>query len=181
MMNRLVLGLSIPLFAFVVGALGCAGQLTTAEQEELCKGHPGCLGSAGPATGSGGSTGAGGSTGTGGGVMFDPCINTAMKTCQVDGCHKSAVVSAGLNLETTNLTMNFKTMYLNKPNMGEPMAGCMPGVAKLIDSAAPEMSLIYSTLLPTPPCGGKMPVIGTFGAADKTCILNWINKVIAAP
>jgi hypothetical protein len=180
MMNRLVLGLSIPLFGFVVGALGCAGQLTTAEQEEICKQHPGCLG--GPATGSGGSTGAGGTTGTGGsGVMFDPCINTAMKSCQVEGCHKSAVVSAGLNLETTNLTMNFKTMYLNKPNVGEPMAGCMPGAAKLIDPMAPEMSLIYSKLQPTPPCGGKMPVIGTFSATDKACILKWINAAIAAP
>src|SRR4051794_22591984 len=83
---------------------GCAGTLTTDEQERLWTEHTG---------GTGGSTG-GTSTTTGGGgsgPMVDMCVvSTAttgpMHTCQQVGCHGGATVSAGLNLENDNLTKN---------------------------------------------------------------------------
>src|SRR6266478_6307876 len=145
-MNKLVFGFSIPLgLAFVVGALGCAGQLTTKEQEDLCAAHVGCL------NGSGGSTGAGG-TGAGGTSMPLPvemCVTTSLKSCQTAAvCHVGANPQAGLNLSNDALTKNYKALFYNKDNASSPgitkpmdMTGCVAGAFKLIDSANPMNSL----------------------------------------
>jgi hypothetical protein len=82
--------------------------------------------------------------------------------------------------------MNFKAKYLDVANAGDVMDnGCMPGAGKLIDSSNPTNSLIYAKLVASgdsnvPPCGVKMPEIGSISASDKACILSWINSVIAA-
>jgi hypothetical protein len=99
-------------------------------------------------------------------------------------------LSGGLDLSATSVTTNAKT-FLDKPNVGTagvtmPMdpTGCQPGAYKLIDSANATNSLIYTKTevlgqMPTHPCGMPMPVIGTFTADNKACILKWIESVIA--
>jgi hypothetical protein len=130
----------------------------------------------------------------GGSPPVDMCVvNTnALKTCQVAGCHGGTPLSAGLDLTLASVTTNAKS-FLDKLNTGTPgvtmpgdPTGCPPNMYKLIDSTNAMNSLIYTKSTPggeasMQPCGGKMPVIGTFTAADKMCILNWINSVIALP
>jgi len=123
----------------------------------------------------------------------DPCIveTPALKSCQAAGCHTGTPLSANLDLGVASVTTNAKTLFLDKPNpgtMGVTMpgdpTGCPAGMYKLIDSANAMNSLLYTKTevlgdMPTHPCGSKMPVIGTFTANDKACILKWIQSVIA--
>jgi len=117
----------------------------------------------------------------------DMCVLTSMKTCQNDFCHGTTGTMAELLLTPQVLTQDYKTALVDQPNKGrmgvvdagDPY-GCPAGFAKLIDSAAPENSLIYTKLGMPQPCGGGMPVIGTFTDADKACVLSWIKSVIVA-
>jgi hypothetical protein len=169
---------------------GCAGTLTTDEQDRLWLEHTGGTG------GSTGGTSATTTSGTGGsgGPMVDMCVvSTAttgpMHTCQQVGCHGGATVSAGLNLENDSLTKNFKAKYFDVPNVGDPNGmpptPCTGGMAKLIDPANAMNSFIYQKLVATgdttaQPCGYKMPEVGTITQQEKACILSWINSVITA-
>ena len=160
-MKRNVSALSL-VFPLALVIAGCAGTLTPDEQEQLFQAH----------AGTGGGTGSG----------IEMCVTTSMKTCQTMGCHApimgSTTVSAGLNLENSTIIDNFKTL-VDKSNMGDPTATnpCAPMMYKLIDSSNAMNSLIY-TKLTTVPCGTKMPQIGLFSDADRTCVLNWINSAI---
>jgi hypothetical protein len=163
-------------------ALSCAGQLTEDEMDRLYKEHTGTGGSSGP-------TGAGG-----GGPAVDQCVvNTmALKSCQAVGCHSGATLSAGLDLSAASVTTGAKAL-LDKANVGISTVtmpgdpnGCPPNMYKIIDKSNVMNSLLYTKATaagetPMPPCGGKMPVIGTFTAADKMCLLNWMNSVINLP
>jgi hypothetical protein len=179
-MNRFFLALATGV-CLSVAAAGCAGQLTTEEQVQLCAEHPGCLG------GSGGSSGAGGS---GGMVpMVDGCVTASMKSCSGIGCHSGTAPAVGLNLESKTLTQGYKAAFYDKSNPGTagttmPMDpfGCVPGAFKLIDPNNAMNSLIYMKLQTTPPCGSKMPssTVVPFTDADGMCVLNWINSVIMA-
>jgi hypothetical protein len=127
-----------------------------------------------------------------GGPPVDMCVvnTSALKTCQQAGCHGGTPLSADLDLSVASVTTNAKS-FLDKANTGTPgvtmpgdPTGCPPGMYKLIDKSDAMSSLIYTKATPsgetpTAPCGQKMPVIGTFTAADKMCILAWINSVIA--
>jgi hypothetical protein len=62
--------------------------------------------------------------------------------------------------------------------------GCPPNMYKLIDSSNAMNSLLFTKAYAAgeatmQPCGGKMPVIGTFTADNKACLLSWIKSVIA--
>jgi hypothetical protein len=175
--KRSLLSKYIPL-AIALSLPACAGTLTEEEQTELWNAR---------GSGSGGSP-TGGTT-TGGGPMIEMCVTASMKTCQTQGCHApvppSMEVSAGLNLENTTIIGNFKSL-VGAANKGDPTVvnPCMAGAYKLIDPMNPMDSLIYTKAFPkedtatTPPCGTRMPQIGAFTAADRTCILNWINSAI---
>jgi hypothetical protein len=169
-----------------LSAVGCAGTLTADEQQRLFDEHSG-TGGAGPTSTTTSST----STGSGGsGPAVDMCVvnTTALKSCQAAGCHGGMPpLSAGLDLSATAVTTNAKS-FKDKLNTGtDPMGGgCMPGTFKLVDSANPMNSLIYTKVeapgdMATHPCGSKMPVIGTFTSADKMCILNWVMSVASLP
>jgi hypothetical protein len=162
--------------------------------------------SAGGAGGSGGSTdatttsvatgGAGGATTGAGGfagapIIPDPCVVTSMKACQAFGCHGGDSVSAGLRLDNYVLLQDFRQL-IDRPNTGTQgvtqlgdLTGCPPRAFKLIDSDRPNQSLLWLKPRPSgssegPPCGGKMPVIGSFTQADKDCVQSWILSVIGA-
>jgi hypothetical protein len=93
---------------------------------------------------------------------------------------------AGLTLTASSI-MTAKQTYVDKPGQGDPpgmMTFCgMAGTnLKLIDSAAPDMSLLYTKLADAPPCGVRMPQVGpAVTANDKACVLNWIKSVVAGP
>jgi hypothetical protein len=169
---------------------GCAGTLTEDEQQKLFDEHTGGSGGGSPTTTTGPGAG-------GGGPMVDMCVVSTlaagpMHTCQTQsGCHGGsdpALLSAKLNLDNDNLTKNFKTLYLDVPNAGDPSGlgtPCMPGMAKLIDSTDPMKSLLYTKHVatgetPMPPCGSKMPFVGNMTTDEKACILRWIQSVVAA-
>jgi uncharacterized membrane protein YgcG len=84
-------------------------------------------------------------------------------------------VQAGLVLTETVLTQP-GPLLVDRPNQGVA-GGCEPGMFKLIDSAEPEKSLIY-TKLSTPPCGSKMPVVPPYlTATELACVLSWIKSI----
>jgi hypothetical protein len=110
-----------------------------------------------------------------------------MKTCRVAGCHGGDPLSAGLRLDENVLLYDARRVLLDQPNhgSGDP-SGCPQGSFLYIDSARPVDSLLWlkpkaTGDMSTPPCGGKMPVIGNFTPADKQCIQNWILTVIGPP
>jgi len=160
-MNKMVFGCLSVCFALPLIA-GCAGQLANPDDFTTL-------------TSGGSSTGVGGS-----GSGVDSCVLTSMKSCQTLGCHSGATLGAGLSLATEVLTTNYAAL-VDAPNKGDPMVAgsCTPPMFnfKLVDSKAPEQSLIYTKLQATPPCGGKMPIIGTFTDTDKACVLRWIKSI----
>jgi hypothetical protein len=171
-----------------LSAVACAGQLTAEEQERLFNEHAGTGGSTGAGSTSSTTTGAGGS-----GPAVDMCIVDAakrpLKSCQAGGCHTGSPVSAGLDLSDASVTTNAKS-FLDKMNVGTmgvtmpgDATGCQPGAYKLIDSSNAMNSLLLTKAVAsgetiTPPCGSKMPVIGTFTTEHKACLTSWINSVI---
>lgn len=186
-MNRLFLALATGV-CLAVALAGCAGQLTTEEQAQLCAEHPGCLGG-----GSGGSTGTTGAGGSGGSapnpadcvIAISAGANGQMPKCTT--CHNDATTTtvqfAGFNFNAASI-MNAKQMYLDKPGQGDPpgmmMACGGPGnTGKLIDSSAPDQSLIYTKLLTTVPCGVRMPQIPPYlNTTDQACVLAWVKSVV---
>jgi hypothetical protein len=190
-------------FVWTVVALGaiasCGGRYEVGDHPDNSGGAGGSSGSTASATTSA-STGGAGSMATGGAggfmvgprdTLVDPCVITSMKACQQVGCHGGDINSAGLRLDNGVLLQDFRQL-VDRPNtgsqgvtmLGDP-TGCPPGAFKLIDSAVPSQSLLW--MKPhameegsvAVPCGGKMPVIGTFHQADKECMWSWINSVIA--
>jgi hypothetical protein len=116
-----------------------------------------------------------------------------MKSCRAVGCHTGNPLSAGLSLDENTVLYDARRVLLDRPNhgtegvtmLGDP-TGCPAGAFHLIDSANPTASLLWLKPIPaggvdTHPCGSKMPVIGTFNAADKQCIQSWIASVIGPP
>jgi hypothetical protein len=134
-------------------------------------------------------------TGAGGSAPgnFDPCVLQSLKSCRAVGCHTGNPVSAGLLLDDNNLLHNARTAFVDRPNRGTDgvtmpgdATGCPPGGYLLIDSVNPAASLLWRKPSAagepaTAPCGGKMPVIGTFTSADKQCLQNWIVSVLTSP
>ena len=157
-------------------------------------------GAAPPNPGASGAGGSSASTGAGGASFdaareasaIDQCILVSMTSCQAATCHNAETRASGLLLTPQAITVDYQSLLVDKPNVGMPGVtapgderGCIPGNYKLIDSTNAESSLIYMKAIPKgdptqPPCGTKMPVVGAFSAADRACILRWIETVIVA-
>jgi len=176
------------LIALPIVSVTCAGDLTEEEKEPFRTAGKGGASSGGAAAAageggpggsgaSGGSAGSAGSAGSGGGSSLDLCVVPLFKSrlCSNDGCHGGMLVQAGLVLTETVLTQP-EPLLVNRPNMGAT-GGCEAGIFKLIDSAEPEKSLIY-TKLSTPPCGSKMPIVPPYlTATEAACVLSWIKSI----
>jgi hypothetical protein len=181
---------SIAVLVIGVGALsivtsGCAGELTD-EQKENRDGAVGTGGSAGAGGGSGGKGGTGSAPDSGGGGNPEACvldlIGPTKKSCGVVGCHGGANPAAQFLL-TEQMIRQPKDSLVDKPNKGNKGAtpGCAEGIAKLIDKAQPEKSLLYTKLTLQSPCGDRMPQGNPLNDAELSCMLNWIRAVAAAP
>lgn len=165
---------------------GCAGELTE-EQKQPRAGASGAAGSGAGGSGVGGAggsgAGAGGSGGTAGGGGENPeaCFLalSKAKSCAVVGCHGGSSPAAQLVL-TDDAIRQAKTSLVDKTNKGA-MPGCNAGMFKLIDSARPENSLLYTKLAAMPPCGVRMPSGSSVSDAEMSCVLAWIRSVAGAP
>jgi hypothetical protein len=178
--------------------LACAAMASCGGRYEV-GGHPG---DAAGSTGVGGASTTGSSTTSGttttgaggsGSANFDPCVLQSLRSCRAQGCHAGPQVSAGLSLDDNVLTRDARSVLVDRPNHGTEgvtmlgdATGCPPGAFFLINSGNPGASLLWLKPTPTgapamPPCGGKMPVIGTFTPTDKECLQHWIESVLASP
>jgi len=164
-------------------ASGCAGELTVQEIEDLGRGKSGA-GGTGVSTTSSSTT-----TGMGGSGMTDPsaCVIALASGPKCSACHSDATHLAGFAFSATSIP-NAKQLWVDKSGQGDPPGMMMACGAsdkanfKMIDSMAPEMSLMYAKLTDPVPCGMHMPQIGyPLPDADKACMLTWIKSVVAAP
>ena len=172
-----LLGLSFSLFPLLALTHGCAGEL---------EGDPSrFLDGSVPATGTGGSPGVGGSAGTGGGTTgtggtvsagCDQAVPYLTATCGVGGCHAAPIQ---MNVDLSSMNIGNGQQYINMHPTG-PCASSAP----LIDPNNAQNSLLYLILQNQPPrpCGVLMPFGNPqpIAQAQQTCILQWIQSVIAA-
>jgi hypothetical protein len=184
-MNRLKLLLSTHAVVLSsLAAVGCAGTLSTDEADALRLAHTtGGAGGGSPTPGTGGMSGSG-NAGAGGADPAACVITLSNASCTI--CHGDTLKYAGLDLAASAI-MNAKQTFVDKPGQGDPpgmMTSCgMAGVnLKLIDSAAPDKSLLYTKLNDAAPCGVRMPQVGmALTPNDKACVLTWIKSVVGAP
>jgi hypothetical protein len=163
----------LPWTLVYVSAMGCVGQLSTDEQDRLRREHDNLVNS----------------TGTGGEAGIDPaeCVIELASGPKCKTCHADTAKLAGFAFSPATIP-NAKQLWLDKSGQGDPpgmMLAC--GAAdqsnhKLIDSKAPEMSLIYAKLTDPVPCGMHMPLVGyPLPESEKACVLTWIKSVVGAP
>jgi hypothetical protein len=66
------------------------------------------------------------------------------------------------------------------PDNAPPTNKCAgQGFVFLERGTMPARGLFLDKFKPTPPCGVRMPQIGTVTAAEVTCIQNWANNIVA--
>lgn len=93
-------------------------------------------------------------------VVFTP-------SCAKSGCHNKAdsPSAGGLDLESPDIVGRTKDVTAKG------------GAGKLIDSANPDKSVIYTKMKSPAPFGARMPLGEPQMSADKlNCVLNWIKK-----
>lgn len=90
--------------------------------------------------------------------------------CGGSSCHGATKPQQGLDLESPGVAARV---------VGHPAQECT-GI--LADPGAPEASVLYTKLLDTPPCGGRMP-LGPDKLSDQEvgCVKQWIAEQTAAP
>jgi hypothetical protein len=135
-------------------------------------GGGGMGGSGGMGGGMGGS--GGGMSGTGGGDAStgecgDVLEDVLRPSCAMTFCHSTTAMGS-LDLEADEVAMRL----IDQPGSGD----CEEH--SFINAENPEDSLIYTKLNDPPPCGSQMPFSGDkFTAAQKACVLEYIEQVIA--
>jgi hypothetical protein len=99
----------------------------------------------------------------GAGSCGDIVARIFVPSCGGSACHGANAPQQDLDLVSPGLASRV---------VGVPGKGCS---AVLADPADPERSLIYQKLLPSPPCGGQMPLARPpLSRADAACVLAWI-------
>jgi hypothetical protein len=132
-------------------------------------------GTGGTPAGTGGTPAGTGGTpaGTGGTAAIPACVTTVFtQKCTICHSPSGAPVFGGLDL-----TGDFLPRLLDKPatNIGVTnMASCVSG-AKLIDSAAPDSSVLLKRLIGPPDCGTMMPSGTTLSSEEQACFRSWVQ------
>jgi hypothetical protein len=87
--------------------------------------------------------------------------------CSASGCHSQVSPAASLDLMSPNVAARLM----------DHVGQC---TGKLIDSTAPDQSLMIEKLSPRPSCGGSMPLTGAPLTADEqACVAQWVENVAA--
>jgi hypothetical protein len=84
-------------------------------------------------------------------------------SCASAACHSALTHGAGLDLES--------------PGLPGRLAGApsTEGEGLIVDTSAPEKSLLYTKLDETPAVGARMPIGGDAVASDtRACVLGWL-------
>jgi hypothetical protein len=106
--------------------------------------------------------------------------NTCAKS---SSCHlNDSMGTAQGNLQLTYDSVGDGRQFIGAVAQGAfcaPDAGLM-NTAPLIDPENPKNSLLYNRLEDNPLCGPRMPFLApkALTAAEKQCILDWINGVV---
>lgn len=143
-----------PLAALVLlGATGCPGSLEN-KDDFLAAG------------GGGGGTVAGpSSTGQGGSPADDPCNGLITERCATSTCHAPGVTAPDLSYEG------------RVDRLRDQPARC-DDTLLLVNTAAPEESLMYTKCTDAPPCGSRMPLVdGPLEDEEIACLLAWIETL----
>jgi hypothetical protein len=102
---------------------------------------------------------------TDGGACPDVPTVTFANKCATDGCHVTPVLAGNLDLAAAGL----------EARVAGVQGSCNTDL--LADPANPQDSLLYTKLDSAPPCGSKMPLVGTLEESEKQCILEWIGTL----
>ena len=98
-----------------------------------------------------------------GGPCGDVVARIFVPNCGGSSCHGAQAPQQDLDLVSPGVAARVA---------GVVGKGCS---VMLADPADPEGSLIYQKLLPSPPCGGTMPLArAPLSRADAMCVLGWI-------
>lgn len=139
----------------------------------------GCTSEDGGTSGSGGAGGTGGAGGMNGGATGEPTfdaiyneilIRGAVGNCTFGACHGQppSENSGNLQLFADNKDMTYAALV--GPNSTSAACGGMP----MVTPGQPDMSLLYTKLTATPPCGVRMPFGGMLTDAQIMQIRTWI-------
>ena len=157
-MYRLVLASCGLVAAFVL--VGCAGDLSNAEE------FTGTGGS--PRTGGGGAGGMAGTGGTDAAVVAAAAAEILAQSCGTTGCHDdSAQAQSGLDL----LSPNVEDRVVD---VNSTASGCTDRV--LVVAGDPSSSYLLQKVEETPGiCGLPMPVVGSLPSEDVEVLREWIS------
>jgi hypothetical protein len=116
-------------------------------------------------------------------LVPDSCgLQVLNDTCAKTNCHLTdSQATAAANLQLDYASIGDGSQLVGKMAEGPfcaPDAGTGTMTA-IIDSAQPEMSLLYNKLDDNPVCGPRMPFLvpKALTADQKQCILDWIKTV----
>ncbi|MFT3770248.1 MAG: hypothetical protein QM820_32875 [Minicystis sp.] len=85
-------------------------------------------------------------------------------TCATASCHTADNPAGSLDLASPDIVGRLS---------GKAAAG---GSGKLIDTGAPDQSVLYTKLSAPPPFGARMPLTGTpLDDTEVACVLTWIE------
>lgn len=105
--------------------------------------------------------------GAGGGCGDVPSGLLAQR-CATSACHDAEAPAASLDLTDDD--------GLATRLVGVDSVGCAGG--KLVDSAAPESSVMYTKCLESNACATRMPQTGEkLSAEEEQCLLDWISSL----
>lgn len=143
----------------------CAGDLENPERFDAVlerfdggSGRPGLLRDAGSGSGA---------RDAGSSADAPPACVTQLfnKTCGAVGCH-----------EKGNMTLDLVSAGVTERLVDQKSESTMCEGKTYIDSSGGE-SLLFEKLGQSPPCGARMPLVGTLTAQQKTCLTDWISSL----
>jgi hypothetical protein len=129
-------------------------------------------------TGVAGSTGAAG-MGAGGSGSFPSCsiepLTLIKNKCGLAGCHVANNTNAGgLDLNSDGVASRLVGVQTTGDNASE-----CGGMTYLIAGSSPAMGLFIDKLTDPPPCGVKMPNLGSWNDTNTQCLTQWATSVTA--
>lgn len=150
---------------------GCPGAMSQDDKDYWAQ----QLGAGGSGTGGTG----GGSSGVGGCDAPTMVFRTATG-CAMTNCHDSSVVQSGLDLSVADPFPALVGKTTDQTGVG---SACQANTGVIVDPQNPSMSLLYTKISVSPPCGAPMPFpLGpTDNGTAAACVLDWIEANLAAP
>jgi hypothetical protein len=122
--------------------------------------------------------------GTGGGGPAPDCTGDndptmiLTSTCSLSPCHNSstaATLAGGLDL-TPDSNVKSRLVGVKPSGNGGSLCGSNQ-TPYLVAGSNPATGLFVDKLGPTPPCGARMPEIGSLTSTQQQCLINWATSL----